>query len=518
MLKIALKTASDLSDLASLLGCSAKQLGYYLYKRSISGQYRHFTIPKKRGGVRIISAPDTSLKIIQKNIARVLGELRDFKSPVNGYVSGRDIKRNARAHVNQAYVLNIDLENFFGSINFGRVYGMLSKPPYSINSKVAAAVANACTLNNLLPQGAPSSPVISNLICSKMDAELSKLARERNCIYTRYADDITFSYSGRNMPLAAVSAQPDGSIVTELAQNLVAIIEGNGFRINRDKVRPSYRTTRQEVTGLIVNKRVNVKRRVVKEVRAMLHAWRKFGLVLAQKDFTTKSGSHSSFESVVRGKISFIGQIRGKPDKLFRKLADQFNQIAVGPKISTVLLPDEIVRQATWVVETSKGEQGTAFFVAGYGLVTCSHCLGPGLVIYHPADHTKKFSVKVIKSDSHIDLAILSIPKELAAIVPIPLSSGGSLTGIDVELFGYPSHHAARPIRVESGKVLRVFPRSGVSYLEITPKIIGGNSGGPVLDANYDVVGIAVLGLNGKIDLKSTEFLAVNASELINLR
>src|ERR1700737_5069499 len=186
-----LKKAIDLDSLAAVLGCSAKQLGYYIYKRNIAGQYKRFEIPKRRGGTRAISAPTTNLKLIQSNIARVLAELRTLKPCVNGYLSNRSILTNARPHVGQGIVLNVDLEDFFGSINYGRIYGLLSKPPYSLNKKVCAAIAKACVLDNALPQGAPSSPILSNLVCSKMDAELSRLARSHNCVYTRYSDDLT---------------------------------------------------------------------------------------------------------------------------------------------------------------------------------------------------------------------------------------------------------------------------------------------------------------------------------------
>ena len=275
---MSLSSSYSFDSLARALNCTPKQLGYYLHKRPLASQYRSFKIPKRRGGERIISAPTTNLKIIQRSIARQLDDFRLFKPCVNGFVAGRDIRRNAAVHVGQRFVLNVDLEDFFGSINFGRIFGLLSKPPYSIARSVAAAIAKACTLNDKLPQGSPASPVISNLICVKMDAELARLAAANRCKYTRYADDITFSTSRLSMPLASVGSNPDGGPLCELNPALRSIIERNGFRINEAKVRLRDHTARQEVTGLIVNRRVNVKRRLVREVRAMLHAWRKFGL------------------------------------------------------------------------------------------------------------------------------------------------------------------------------------------------------------------------------------------------
>jgi RNA-directed DNA polymerase len=512
-----LSDAYDLTTLAIVLNGTAKQLGNYLYNIPLTAQYKQFEIPKKRGGKRTISAPITNLKIIQRNLANELSKLRTFQTNVNGFVPGRDIKRNAIPHVSQRYVLNIDLEDFFGSINFARIYGLLSKPPYSLSKKVAAAIGKACTLEDALPQGAPTSPVISNLICAKMDAELTRFAKARACSYSRYADDLTFSTTRRTMPLATNQVTEDGTAICEINEALRAIVEGNGFRINEDKVRLRHRSARQEVTGLIVNQRVNVKRRIIRQVRAMLHAWEKFGLSRAQAVFEQEYGGRSNFELAVRGKIEFVGQIRERPDAVFNKLAGQFNKLSTSSSIRTSLTPEEIARQATWVIEHDGADQGTAFFVEKYGLVTCAHCIGPNPVIYHPAFPTNRFSVTLAQCDRHRDLAILTVPAELTRVEQIPLYRGKPPSdGSDVTLFGYPNHSAARPIRLERGKLIRTFPKSAVSYFEITPKIIEGNSGGPLLDDKYRAIGVAVLGLGGSTDLKHAEFFAVNCSELID--
>jgi RNA-directed DNA polymerase len=450
-----LRNAYNLHTLASVLGCSAKQLGFYVYRRSISAQYKKFDIPKRRGGFRTISAPTTNLKIIQRRIARELETLITFKPCVSGFVTGRDIRRNASFHARQRYVLNIDLEDFFGSINYGRVYGLLSKVPYEIHPTVAAAIAKACILDNALPQGAPSSPTISNLICAKMDSELTRLARAHRCIYTRYADDITFSTNRSTMPLVSIDRNADNVLFVEISAELRMIIERNGFRINQKKVRLSDETHRQEVTGLIVNEKINVKRRLIREIRAMLHAWRKFGLPNAQAAFESNFGGVSDFAECVRGKIEFVGQIRGRSDKVFRKLADQFNQLSVARTIRTVLTPEEVTKQAVWVIEHDGPDQGTAFFVEHFGLVTCAHCLGSNPYVYHPTDHTKRFPVNVEAIDEDRDLALLNVPEELSSVQRIPVYNGPPVTdGSAAVLCGYPNHFAARPLRMEPGIVV----------------------------------------------------------------
>ena len=198
-----LRSAVDLEDLSQILGCSAKRLGFYLYHIKIPAQYRSFSIPKRRAGLRTIRAPSSNLKIIQRNIADELEKLVFLRPCVNGFVAGRDIIRNASAHVGHAHILNIDLEDFFGSINYGRIFGLLTKQPFNLHRKIAAAIAQACTCENLLPQGAPSSPLLSNLVCAKLDSELSRFAAAYRCSYTRYADDMTFSTTRQSMPFAA---------------------------------------------------------------------------------------------------------------------------------------------------------------------------------------------------------------------------------------------------------------------------------------------------------------------------
>lgn len=390
---------------------------------------------------------------------------------------------------------------------------MLLKAPYSLAQPVAAAIAKAATLHDKLPQGAPTSPVLSNLICAKMDAELTRLAISNRCKYSRYADDITFSTTRPFMPLASVIPDAEGNPTCKLNDSLRAIIEQNGFSINEKKVRLRDATARQEVTGLIVNKRVNTKRTYVREVRALLHAWRKFGLVAAAAAHTNNYGGKTDFESVVRGRIEFIGHIRGRPDPLFRKLADQFNALVKGGTIRTVLTADEIARAATWVIESDE-EQGTAFFLEPFGLITCSHCVGSNPRIWHPNFPTKKYKVALLKEDKHRDLAILETPKDLN-VQKLKLHTSVSLKdGSDIALLGYPNHSPGHNIRVEQGKIVRSVTRSLVNHYEISPKIIGGNSGGPVIASNNDVVGIAVRGLSGSVTLSTAEFFAINANEL----
>ncbi|MCX5638790.1 MAG: reverse transcriptase domain-containing protein, partial [Planctomycetota bacterium] len=199
---------SSPEDVASLLEIPYQVLNYHLYVTKPSEQYATFSIPKKQGGVREIYAPMTTLKIIQKKLNFILQnvykKIYEKKICVHGFIYGKNVQTNALTHAKKEYVFNIDISDFFPSINFGRVYGLFMGKPYNLSKSVASVLARICAFkdlsHDLLPQGAPTSPIISNMICARMDDELYRFARRFNCKYTRYADDITFSTDRSHFP------------------------------------------------------------------------------------------------------------------------------------------------------------------------------------------------------------------------------------------------------------------------------------------------------------------------------
>ena len=245
-------------DIANLLNITDYHLRYHLYVPNKKPAYQKFLISKKNGGTREISVPVSALKIIQQKLNQVLQSVYAPKPSVHGFTPQRSIVSNAKGHINKKYVLNLDLDNFFTSINFGRVRGMFMHAPYNLNPEVATVLAQICCHNNCLPQGAPTSPVIANMICAKLDSNLQKLAQKCKCTYTRYADDITFSTSLSKFPSSLIlSDNQTGQI--QISQDLEEIIIQNGFLVNKKKLRLLNRNARQEVTGLIVNKKLNIK-------------------------------------------------------------------------------------------------------------------------------------------------------------------------------------------------------------------------------------------------------------------
>ncbi len=326
---------NDAYDVADLLEVRHEDLIYYLYRIPLKKRYKTFEIKKKSGGFRKISTPTSSLKIIQRKLNQVLHCVFHPKIPVHGFALERSIVTNARVHAGQRYVFNIDLKNFFPSIHLGRVRGMFMHIPYELPHAVATVLAQICCHDEQLPQGAPTSPIISNMLCSKMDSQLRRLAKEHRCIYTRYADDITFSTSMPKFPVAIATI--DASMQVQVGHDLGEKIIGNGFEINLSKVRLQTRYQRQEVTGLTVNKFPNVKRSYVRQIRAMLHAWRSLGEVAAERDFWERDAKNKSrsewkkepsFRRVVKGKIEFLGMVRGKDNPIYLRFLGQLRALA----------------------------------------------------------------------------------------------------------------------------------------------------------------------------------------------
>ena len=295
-------------DLARELNTTEKKLTYLIYKVPDSKRYKSFEIPKRNGEKRQITAPNKYLKALQRKLADKLNEVYPGRAEVHGYSKGRNTYSGAKQHLHKRWIVNIDLEDFFPSIHFGRVKGMFQARPFSFDAQMSRELANICCCGQSLPQGAPTSPVISNLICWKLDNQLHAIAKEAHCIYTRYADDITFSTNQKELPSLIGEIDGDGQI--HLSQKLLTIIDENRFRINVNKVRYACRNNRQEVTGLIVNGRVpNVRRTYVRQVRAMLNACEKYGVDAAAEEHFNKfcPGRNPDNKSV-----SFMREIVGK--------------------------------------------------------------------------------------------------------------------------------------------------------------------------------------------------------------
>lgn len=420
----ALTNPEDVADLLELK--SYAFLEHLLFILPSSKRYREFVIPKRSGGKRQLLEPSPNLKIAQKKLSYVLQLVYKPKLSVHGFVQGKSIVTNASQHVGRRYLLNVDLEDFFPSIHFGRVRGMFMAHPYSFNGRVATTLAQICSLQDCLPQGAPTSPIISNMICAKMDSELQKLAREYRCYYTRYADDLTFSTSIKQFPTAlAVPILDSNGLHFGVGVELNEIIIKNGFNVNGNKIRLQKESQRQTVTNLTTNKFVNVNRKFIRQIRAMLHAWRKFGYIEAEQEYRNVYNkkppdkpykTQPSFKRVLKGKIEFVKMVRGQEDKLFIKLNNQAAQIERVEKIEPYyfdILQDPDHELMSLI---AKGETELVEFKEGA-------CVNP-----HTGEEDKKnMSSKVLRAVASL------MNSKLNGIVLIGVADNGAISGVERE-------------------------------------------------------------------------------------
>lgn len=323
---LALLSAETLAELCRLLGSTIP-----VFTEAVNAPaYRHYAIPKKRGGERHIFAPEWPLKQLQRRLNDFLQAYYLWIKPdeAHGFVINPpclgghcNIVGNAAVHVGKKHVLNIDLKDFFPGISARRIKELFLSPCFNYNEQTAIALTLITTYQGRLPTGAPTSPVLSNFICLPLDAALRAFCLENGLRFTRYADDLTFS--------------ADTMICGETIRGIIRLINDNGFEINEKKLRAQASNRKQTVTGLTVNEKVNVDRRLLKKIRAMLHDLSSNGVdVAARRHFNLKgrpsSRDREYFFNRLEGYINFVGQVRGKSDPVYRKFAYAFRNSRIG--------------------------------------------------------------------------------------------------------------------------------------------------------------------------------------------
>jgi RNA-directed DNA polymerase len=271
----------------------------YLF-RTLNRQYVEFTIPKKNGEERVIFAPKSQLKRLQKKLTEILELTYIPHKACHGFVKGRSIVTNAEIHTNKNYVLNIDLNDFFPSIKYLSIKTILKSEPFFYSEDMANIFARIACKEGQLPQGSPMSPIISNICCTKLDEDLTEFAQLNKLSFTRYADDITFS--GYRPIFNSTFFTSLGSIIGK----------GHQFRIKKSKTRIQSKNKRQEVTGLVVNDKLNVNRDYVRNLRAMIHY------------YNNGKAPKNAF-NVISGKLEFLKMVKGK-ERVYKNLLEQFNK------------------------------------------------------------------------------------------------------------------------------------------------------------------------------------------------
>lgn len=312
-----------------------KYLTYYANPKISSKRYATFEIKKKSGKTRVIHSPSSGLKSILKCFSYVLESVYEPHPAAMGFVPGKSVVDNARKHLHIQHVYNIDLQDFFYTFDRNRVKMVLWRNLFKMEKDkedLAFFLAALCThpieingeAKTVLPQGSPVSPILTNMICISLDRRLQGLAKRYRIRYSRYADDITFS-SNRNV-----------FVETEFQQELHRIIEEDQkLKINPDKTRLQKRGYRQEVTGVIVNDKLNVHRKYVKQVRMWIYYMEKYGLEKAEQLFRAdyirdkghvKNLSNPMF-SVLMGKLQYLKMVKGGNDNTYLALKERFDKV-----------------------------------------------------------------------------------------------------------------------------------------------------------------------------------------------
>ena len=316
-----------------------KQQNFYCNPNHTFHRYRQFKIKKKSGGTRQITAPRTrSFRMMLSTVNQLFRSMYTPSEYAMGFTAGRSVKSNATVHVGMHYILNIDLKDFFPSIHQARIWKRLQVPPFNFSQPIASLLAGLCCMKEtqegvrekkrvayVLPQGAPTSPIITNMICDKLDFYLSRLANRFNMKYTRYADDITFS-----------SMQYVYSKKGKFMQELVRIIKEQGFTTNEAKTRLQKRGDRQEVTGIIVNEKPNVTQRYVRDIRNILYIWDRYGYNVAYSKFFPKyvedkghvKKGTPNLVNVIGGKLMYLKMIKGEDDSVYNRLYAKYSKLA----------------------------------------------------------------------------------------------------------------------------------------------------------------------------------------------
>ncbi len=332
------------------------------------------------------------------------------------------------------------------------------------------------------------------MICFRMDKELLAFAKGARCIYTRYADDITFS---SHQPMKALF---DGPVPQAghfapylLAPTLRASFATNGFKINSTKAHYADRHSRKMVTGLKVNELLNVERRYVRNLRAALYSVETLGKEAAQEKFVRDHGGRSDLVAHLQGKISWLRHIRGQSDPVFRSIAVRFNASYPDRAIDVVPSMAEVRDRALWVVENCKEiTQGSAFFLKGVGLVTAAHCV-KGVTevdVYHPSKPANMFKATVLERDEDRDLAILGHTIPNTEYFELERSIKSVAIGDVLIAIGYPDFASGDGINIRDGKVNSLTVKHGVKLIEVSQKLSQGMSGGPLLNGDNAVVGV----------------------------
>ncbi|MBW4575052.1 MAG: reverse transcriptase family protein [Aphanothece sp. CMT-3BRIN-NPC111] len=316
-------------EIAGAMKITVGELRFLAFSRKTStiSHYIRFKIPKKTGGERLISAPMPRLKQAQHWILSNILEKLELHDAAHGFRHARSIVSNAQPHVGRDVIINFDLKDFFPSISYKRVKGMFQSLGYS--ETAATIFGLLCTqpdveeveldgktyyvalTNRHLPQGSPASPAITNRLCRRLDRRLTQMAEGLGFVYTRYADDLTFSASGDSL-----------KHICNILKRTESIVTHEGFAINEQKTRILRKNRQQEVTGVVVNSYPNISKKELKRFRATLFQIEQDGL--EGKHW----GNSSDIIASIQGFANFVAMVNPQKGAEFqeqvRRIRDKY--------------------------------------------------------------------------------------------------------------------------------------------------------------------------------------------------
>lgn len=530
---ISFRSIESRDQLAQYCGVPLHTLTMFAYADHISF-YRDWFVQKRNGlGRRRISSPVASLKRIQRTIMGGLKESYRPLSCVYGYVDNKNVAQNALMHTKKKTVLTLDLEDFFPSITSRRVYGLFNKF-LGFNSEVSSTLTGLVTHEGVLPQGAPTSPIISNMICYKMDKALLNYCAAHHLTYSRYADDLIFS-STSSYSMACLLDRSEGRPAS-LSAFLVETITNNGFKINQNKTHIANQGSRQLVNGIVVNVKCNMLRSEYRSIRAMFHIWEKCGYFQAVKKylrakpqyrdkllFDGEIVSESVFIRHIRGRLDYYSLVvgsNGRPSDPMIKLWTMF-YLQTGEKVPYVTyeMSSALITYVYDSVAPSSGEIATcgadasAVLCRGF-ILTCRHCI--------PQDHTDAYGNPVqveirlpngkgasvnsgsFKSYCGFDFAYAplngcDIQQVNLVNLDYCLQPGEEVTAVGYaggRVSPYRVNAAVRPDTHKDGE------------LTVDRAFIKGMSGGPVFNSRHELIGIVTQGSSESSYARDGKFLS----------
>lgn len=490
--------------------------------------YSILIIPKKDHSPRLIEAPCNDLKRILRKITDQLTYIYQPPACVHGFVCSKNVATNARPHVNKYFVSSFDIKNFFPSISAKRVRGLFKNIFFYANDNLIDLLTNLVTLHKHLPQGYPTSPIISNMICLQMDKQITKYCKEKHLFYSRYADDITISGNSKQL-LSNIFISSKVEDLT-LCPDFSNIIEDNGFSLNPQKTHISFKSDRQTVTQIIVNKKCNMPREVYRSFRVLFYNWEKKGWQYAANEYMKFIENHycisfrnninhsilmdeDFFKKHIRGRLAYYTMIDAQnsiPSTSLAKLWEMYLQ-RTEEHVPMSLIENNVFQlEITYDYEidgkSNNFTSSSTGFLTEKGLFTCVHGL-------------KELNLKYdIPENTNVEVACLN--KSLSRKFPsqIPIKDFLLCEEDDIAFYRYKNIKPLSNLVINfnylpqisehvtgygiPGGETDVYPIEAIvdsfkldkSCVRITPTFYKGMSGGPVLNARQEVIGIILEG------------------------